>query len=97
MWACVAWMRIVVSEVAVRRRECVEVPEGRKGLYEKRVLKKEFVVGEVVFLLLELATDESTVSMLCLRTSREGCDFNRELISQWGHNLAEMEVMSLVD
>jgi hypothetical protein len=47
---CVAWMRIVVSGVVVRRREWVYMPEGRRGLYEKRLLKKEFVVGEVVFL-----------------------------------------------
>ena len=26
------------------------VPEGRRGLYEKRLLKNEFVIGEVVFL-----------------------------------------------
>jgi hypothetical protein len=43
-------MRIVVEGVGVRRREWVYAPEGRRGLYEKRVLKKEYVVGEVVFL-----------------------------------------------
>ena len=43
-------MRIVVSGMDVRRREWVYMPEGRRGLYEKRLLKKEFVAGEVVFL-----------------------------------------------
>ena len=43
-------MRIVVSGMDVRRREWVYMPEGRRGLYEKRLLKKELVVGEVVFL-----------------------------------------------
>jgi len=47
---CVAWMRIVVSGVDVRRTDWAYIPEGRRGLYEKRLLKKEFVVGEVVFL-----------------------------------------------
>ena len=57
----VAWIRRLVSEVelvVVTRREWRYEPEGRRGLYEKRVLKKEFVLAEVVFLGLGVFTDE---------------------------------------